>query len=200
MTIRKRSALLLSILCIAVSSLYAQTISGTVIDAISKSPVVNAKITVLENKKEYKTDATGSYKIDSLEKGDYSIRFEAESYIKQTKSVKMVAAQGNVGTTSITLNVVLFSVSSEADQAKGSMEIKYYFPGHNEVSIDVCDANDKIVKTVFDRSRNGGMRTFLWNGADNKGVPVPAGKYTCKFKCGNLYTSRTLVWNGEQKK
>ena len=200
MTIRKRLALVLSVFSLTAPGLYAQTISGTVIDAISKAPVANVKITVLENKKEFKTDATGSYKIDSLDKGDYSVRFEAESYIKQTKSVKMVAAQGNVGTTSISLNVILFSISSDADQSKGSMEIKYYFPGHNEVSIDVCDANDKVVRTVFDRSRNGGMRTFMWNGADNKGVLLPEGKYTCKFKCGNLYTSRTLVWSGEQKK
>jgi hypothetical protein len=196
----KSSVLILIALSLAAGNLYAQTVSGTVIDAISKAPVRGAKVTVVEAKKEYSTDSAGSFKTDSLAKGDYSVRFEAESYIKQTKSVKLVAPKGAAGSANITLEVLLFSLSSNADQSKGQMAVKYFFPGHNDVSIDVCDPGDKIVRTVWDRSRASGTRSFLWDGADNKGKILPAGKYTCKIKCGNLFTSRTLVWNGEGKK
>jgi hypothetical protein len=196
----KMSVPILVALSLSAGNLCAQTISGTVIDAISKAPVKGAKVTVIETKKEYATDSMGSFKTDSLAKGDYSVRFEAESYIKQTKSAKLVALKGATGSTNITLEVLLFSLSSNADQSKGVMAVKYFFPGHNEVSIDVCDPGDKVVRTVWDRSRASGTRSFLWDGADNKGKILPAGKYTCKIKCGNLFTSRTLVWNGEGKK
>jgi 5-hydroxyisourate hydrolase-like protein (transthyretin family) len=185
---------------LAVSNLYAQTISGTVIDAITKSPVKGVKITVVEAKKEYATDSLGTFTTDTLDKGDYSVRFESESYLKQTKTVKLVGLKGVTGKTNITLDVLLFSISSNADQAKGQMAIKYFFPGHSDVSIDVCNESGKVVRTVWDRSRRSGSKTFAWDGADNKGKLVPAGNYTCKISCGNLFTSRSLVWNGEVKK
>jgi hypothetical protein len=179
--------------------LCAQTISGTVIDAISKAPVKGAKITVVEAKKELVTDENGSFRTDTLDKGDYSVRIEAESYLKQTKTVKLVAQKGTAGSTDLVIDVLLFALSSNAEQSKGQMAVKYFFPGHNDVSIDVCDPGDKVVRTVWDRSRASGMRTFNWDGADNRGKVLPAGRYTCKIKCGNLFTSRTLVWNGEGK-
>lgn len=198
---RMKSLVLFLVLTVLASSrLYAQTISGTVTDAISKAPIRSAKVTVVEVKKEYVTDSMGAFATDTLEKGDYSVRFEAESYLKQTKTVKLVGLKGVTGKTDISLDVVLFSLSSNADQAKGQMAIKYFFPGHNDVSIDVCDPSGKVVRTVWDRSRTSGSKTFAWDGADNKGKILPAGKYSCNIKCGNLFTSRSLVWNGEIKK
>jgi Carboxypeptidase regulatory-like domain/FlgD Ig-like domain len=182
------------------AGLRAQTISGTVIDAITKAPVKGAKVTVVEVKKEYATDSAGTFTTDTLDKGDYSVRFESESYLKQTKTVKLVGLKGATGKANIILDVLLFSLSSNADQAKGQMAIKYYFPGHSDVSIDVCDPSGKVVRTVWDRSRTGGSKAFAWDGTDNKGKLLPAGTYTCKITCGNLFTSRNLVWNGEVKK
>ena len=179
--------------------LSAQTISGKVTDALSKAPVINAKVTVIELKKETMTDSTGFFKFDSLDKGNYSVRIEADKYLRQTKSVILVSPKGEAGATAITLDVVLFSISSNADQSTGQLSIKYFFPGHGDAEINVCDSVGKVVRTVFDRTHTSGMRTFLWNGADNKGKVVPPGKYTCKIKCGNLFTLRTLVWTGEQK-
>jgi hypothetical protein len=192
-------AILASLVLIS-SRLYAQTISGTVIDAISKTPVKGAKITVVEAKKEYATDSLGSFATEILDKGDYSVRIEAESYIKQTKTVKLVGTKGATGQTNITLSVLLFSLSSNADRSKGQMAIKYFFPGHNDVIIEVCNESGKVVRTVWDRSRTSGSKTFAWDGADDRGKILLAGKYTCNIKCGNLFTSRSLVWNGAEKK
>ena len=194
------AVLILACGALACSNLCAQTISGTVKDAISKAPVAGTKITVVEAKKEYTTDSAGSFVTDTLDKGDYSVRFESEAYLKLTKTVKLAGLKGATGATNITLDVLLFSLSSNADQSKGQMAIKYFFPGHNDVSIDVCDAANKVVRTVWDRSRTSSMRTFLWDGADNRGKTLAAGKYTCNIRCGNLFTSRSLVWNGDAKK
>jgi hypothetical protein len=180
--------------------LHAQKISGKIIDALSKMPVVNAKITLVDSKREFTPDSLGSYSIDSITKGSYSVRFEAPQYVTQSKSVKVIDPKGQTGKTDITLDVMLFSISTEANQSKGQKELKYFFPGHTDVVIDVCDSTGKTVRTVFDRTRVGGTRTFRWNGTDNWGKALPAGKYTCKFKSGNLFTCMTLQWAGGEKK
>jgi hypothetical protein len=182
------------------AQLYAQTISGTVVDALSKTPIDSVKITVVELKKDYAPDSLGAYKIEGLTKGSYSVRFEAPQYVKQSKTVKIIDAKGQTGSITMSLNVLLFSLSTNVDQAQGKQEIKYFFPGHTDVVIDVCDSSGKTVRTVFDRTRIGGTRIFRWNGMDNWGKMLPAGKYTCKFKSGNLFTCRTLLWQGAEKK
>jgi flagellar hook assembly protein FlgD len=200
MTHQKVLGVLLST-AIMIAPVQAQKISGKITDALSKVPVANAKITLVELKKEIATDSTGFYAIEDLTKGTYSVRIEAPQYVQQTKSVKIIDAKGQTGTTDITLDVLLFSLSSDVDQSKGQKVIKYFFPGHTDVIIDVCDSTGKAVRQVFDRTRIGGMRTFRWDGTDNWGKSLPGGKYTCKFKSGNLYTSRILIWAaGEEKK
>jgi flagellar hook assembly protein FlgD len=154
----------------------------------------------VEPNKEYVTDSMGFFKTDTLSKGYYTLRIESERYIKQNKTVKIIESKGQTGTTDIKLDVLLFTIASDVDQMKGQMAVKYFFPNHSNVSIEVCDPSGKTVRSVYDWSHAGGMRTFLWDGADNKGKMLPAGTYTCKFKSGNLFTSRTLVWNGTPKK
>jgi flagellar hook assembly protein FlgD len=196
---KKRITVLLASV-LFVSPIHAQKISGKIIDALSKMPVAAAKISVVELKKDTVPDSMGFYAIENLSKGLYSIRFEAPQYVQQTKTVKVIDAKGEAGVIDIKLDVMLFSISSNVDQSQGQKEVKYFFPGHTDVVIDVCDSTGKTVRTVFDRTRIGGARVFRWNGTDNWGKPLPAGRYTCKFKSGNLYTSRNLVWSGEDKK
>ena len=194
-----RCALFFGTISLLALHLSAQTISGKVTDVLSKALIVGVKVTVVEVKKEMLTDSAGTFKFDSLDKGNYSVRFEADKYLRQTKSVKLVSPKGEAGATNITLDVVLFSIASNADQSTGQLSIKYFFPGHADAEINVCDSIGKVVRTVFDRTHTSGMRTFQWNGTDNKGKAVPPGKYACKIKSGNLFTLRTLVWTGEDK-
>lgn len=197
---QKRCALFFGTIGVFTFHLCAQTISGKVTDALLKSPVINAKVTVVELKKAIQTDSTGGFKFDSLDKGNYSVRVEADKYLVQTKSVKLISPKGEAGATALTLEIALFSIASNADQSSGQLSIKYFFPGHADAEINVCDSTGKIVRTVYDRSHTGGMRTFLWDGVDNKGKSALPGKYSCKIKSGNLLTLRTLVWTGKEEK
>jgi hypothetical protein len=199
MTLPKRMVFFCACFILFVSCLNAQTISGTIMDALSKYPVSNAKITIVELNKEFITDSAGFFKTDTLAKGTYTVRIESMRYIKQNKTVRIIESKGETGTTDIKLDVLLFNIASDVDQIKGQMAVKYYFPNHADVCIEVCGTDGKAIRTVYDRSHLGGMRTFNWDGADNKGKVLPKGTYTCKFKSGNLFTSRILVWNGVAK-
>jgi Carboxypeptidase regulatory-like domain len=79
---QKQCALLFGTISLFAFYVSAQTISGKVTDALSKSPVVGVKVTLVEVKKECSTDSIGVFKFDSLDKGNYSVRFEAEKYLR----------------------------------------------------------------------------------------------------------------------
>ncbi len=64
-------------------------ISGTIKDAKTKRPLIEAVITVSSNaftgQKFAVTDSSGLYKISNLPEGNYTIAFEMEGYEKFTK-------------------------------------------------------------------------------------------------------------------
>ena len=61
-------------------------ISGLIKDADSKSPLLEAVVTLkssaLEGQKFALTDSTGNYRVNNLPAGDYTISFEMEGYEK----------------------------------------------------------------------------------------------------------------------
>lgn len=65
------------------------TISGVINDAQTKSPLIEAVITLsssaFEGQKFVVTDTTGRYKINNLPAGSYSVSFEMEGYRKYVK-------------------------------------------------------------------------------------------------------------------
>jgi hypothetical protein len=190
---------LLVVATVAVSP--AQTVSGKVSDAISGAVLANAKVTVVEIPKTYTTDSLGRFATDSLSKGTFTIRTEAAGYLKQSKTVMLVLPT-EAGSSHIDLDIKLYSLATNADTGAsnpaGGLAAQYFFRGHSDTEISICDSTGKVVRTVFDRSRKGGTRTFVWDGKDNGGKPAHPGTYICKLSSGNLYTQRTLALKGTQ--
>lgn len=177
--------------------LNAQSISGTVKDALLDKPIEGATVSIIELKQTFKTDSKGAFSTDTLKPGTYTIRTEAKGYLKHSKDV-ILKSQNEVGTSEMELDLRLYSVRTNADKSKGSMAIKYFFPGHGNVTIVIYDRNGVRVRNAFDRSRRGGMRTFSWDGKDNQGQLVPPGQYTCRISCGTMVMNRELNWKGSQ--
>ncbi|MCU0608417.1 MAG: carboxypeptidase regulatory-like domain-containing protein [Chitinispirillaceae bacterium] len=175
----------------------AQSIHGFVINEVTKAPVIGAKVTYIELATSCMTDTTGRYSADVVPAGIYNVSFEAPQYLKVTRKVILIAPKGGAGTSEIELNVGLYSISSNADTSEGNMVVKYRFPNHSGADIVVTDKNGKAVRKAIDRSRTGGMRTFSWDGRDNYGKFVAAGRYSCKVVSGRLVMIRTLYWKGD---
>jgi hypothetical protein len=174
----------------------AQSISGTVTDAITKNPIAGVSMSIVETAKSVAVDsATGKFSCEFEKPGSYTVKVEAPRYLKFTKKVILTSSK-EVGVSSIELNVGLYSLSSNADTSDGVMSVKYSFPSHGDVSIVILDDKGKTVRKAFDRSRAGGMRSFSWDGKDNDGKLLPAGHYTCKVVSGRLVMIRSLSWKG----
>lgn len=170
----------------------AQSIHGIVSDAVTKTPVSGATVTFVELSKSCTTDSSGNYASDTVKPGSYLVRVTAPGFLKYSKKVT-IASPREAGVSNLELNVPIYNISSNADTAHGNMVVNYSFPGHGNVGITISDAKGAAVRNSFDRSRTGGMRTFSWDGKDNNGKAVPAGRYTCTVVSGRLVMIRTLV-------
>jgi hypothetical protein len=173
----------------------AQLMYGTIVDAVSRKPIPNATITILEISKTCTTDSAGHYSTGIVPSGIFNATISAPNYLNSFKKVFIAWPKGR-GLSEIKFNTGLFHVGSGADTSKGKMSLKYRFSGHGDVEISIKNGIGKVIRKMYDRSRIGGMRTVFWDGKNDKGETVPAGRYMCKISSGRLVIIRSLEWNG----
>lgn len=177
------------------SALNAQTISGVVKDALLDQPIEGATISIVELKQSFQTNAEGAFSTGTLKPGTYTIQTEAKGYLKHSKGI-ILKSQNEVGVSEMKLDLKIYNISSNADKSKGTMAVNYFFPGHGNVLIVIYDSKGNKVRNAIDRSRQGGMRIYSWDGRDNQGRTVPPGQYTCRISCGTMVMNRELNWKG----
>ncbi len=98
-------------------------ISGMIKDAHSKSPLIEAVITLssnaFEGQKFVVTDTTGKYKINNLPAGNYSVSFEMEGYQKWVQD-NIILKEG----TSVAVSYEM--VKEKKRSGKGQLKVASY--------------------------------------------------------------------------
>jgi hypothetical protein len=173
----------------------SQSIHGSVSDALSKKPIARAKISLIGVATTWSSDTLGNFTSDTVKPGTYIVKAEAPGFLKVTKKIILTSPQ-KAGTSDLLVNLSLYAIAENSGASNGSMVVQFNFPGHFPASIDIADAKGIVVKNAYDRSRSGGMRSYLWDGKDNNGKYTPAGRYTAKVVSGRLVMIRTLLWKG----
>jgi hypothetical protein len=174
----------------------AQLMHGTIRDAITKKPIRGATITIIEISKTCTTDSNGCYSTGLVPAGIFNATVSAPNHIISFKKVFIAWPKGR-GISEIRFNTSLYDKSTNADTTRGKMSLTYRFPGQADVEIAIKNGIGKTIRKMYDRSRAGGTRTAAWNGRDDDGNVVPAGRYQCKISSGRLVSIRTLEWKGE---
>jgi hypothetical protein len=174
----------------------AQLMHGTITDAVTNRPIPGAAITINEISKTCTTDSDGNYSTGIVPPGLFNATISAPEYLISFKKV-IIASPKGPGISSIRFNTGLYHISSAADTSKGMMSLTYQFPGQHDIEIAIKNGIGRTIRNMYDRSRAGGMRTVSWNGKDNDGNIVPAGRYLCKISSGRLVIIRSLDWKGE---
>jgi hypothetical protein len=174
----------------------AQTIHGTVSDALTKKPIPGATVAFIGITTAWRSDSQGNFASDTVKPGTYIVKAEAPGFLKVTKKVILTAPQGG-GTSDLQVNLSLYALAMNTDASEGSMVVQFNFPGHFPASIEIADGKGQVVRNAYDRTRTGGMRSYVWNGKDNNGKAVPAGRYSAKVVSGRLVMIRTLIWKGQ---
>jgi hypothetical protein len=186
----------LGIIVMLAGAARAQWMYGTITDAISKKPIPGATITVIEISKTCTTDSAGNYSTGLVPAGVFNATVSAPDYLKSFKKVFIASPKGT-GVSKITFNAELYNVSTAADTTKGKWSLTYRFPGQDDIEIDIKNSSGTTIRKMFDRSRAGGVRTVSWNGKDDEGTLVPAGRYMCKVSSGRLVIIRSFDWKGD---
>ncbi|MBN1130684.1 MAG: carboxypeptidase regulatory-like domain-containing protein [Chitinispirillaceae bacterium] len=184
------------ILIIVAGAAQAQWMHGTVRDAVSRRPIQGAAISVVEIEKTCTTDSAGYYYTGLVPAGLFNATIAAHDYLMAFRRVIIASSKGP-GISRIRFNAGLYHKSTNADTIRGKASLTYRFPGRGDIEITIKNGIGRTIRTMFDRSRAGGMRTFSWNGRDDDGNLMPPGRYRCKVSSGRLVIIRSLYWEGE---
>jgi hypothetical protein len=191
-----KSSYCLGIIVMLAGVSQAQFMHGTIEDAVIKKPIPGATITVVEISKTCTTDSVGYYSTGIVPAGMFNATISAPDYLMSFRRVFIASPKGP-GISRIKFSTGLYHISSAADTSKGTMSLTYRFPGQGDIEITIKNGIGKTIRKMYDRSRAGGMRTVSWNGRDDYGNVVPAGRYTYKISSGRLVIIRSLDWKGE---
>jgi 5-hydroxyisourate hydrolase-like protein (transthyretin family) len=106
--------LFLSLMVFFSDAIASTTVDGTVVDAETKKPIADVTVIAINpiTKVEHAatTDAKGSFKLNTLAPGIYTIKFKKEDYLATEKNKLQVAAK-----TSHHLNIELSPLVEEDD-------------------------------------------------------------------------------------
>jgi hypothetical protein len=177
----------------------AQLMYGTITDAVTGKPIPGATISLIEISKTCTTDSAGNYSTGLVPPGIFNATIAAPDHLMAFKKV-IVASPKGTGISTIQFYARLYHSSSAADTSKGAMSLTYRFPGQYDVEIAIKNGIGKTIRKMYDRSRAGGLRTVSWNGKDDDGNSVPAGRYMYKISSGTFVIIRTLDWKGDPPK
>ncbi len=65
----------------------------------------------------------------------------------------------------------------------------------SDVSLSVLDSNGRIVRQLISKAaKKAGTYNFVWNAADDAGLPVPAGVYMILLQAGGLVQSQKVLY------
>jgi flagellar hook assembly protein FlgD len=61
------------------------------------------------------------------------------------------------------------------------------------VKARVFDTQGRTVSVIIEGRLSAGQHSFIWQGLDAGGRPLPAGQYFCEFEIGNTRFTRPLT-------
>ncbi len=72
-------------------------------------------------------------------------------------------------------------------------EIEYTVSHRETVSISICDAQGRKIRSLESGLKESGMHSAIWNGCDDHNSPVSSGVYFIVLKAGELTQSRKAL-------
>ena len=78
--------------------------------------------------------------------------------------------------------------------ASGSTAIRFGLGQAGNARLTIYDLRGRHVVTVADGHRSGGLHTVVWDGRDERRMPVASGVYVYRLQSGEHDASKRLVW------
>ncbi len=99
-----------------------------------------------------------------------------------------IAANDTANSISIVLR------QNQPNPFRGRTAISYMVPDDGWSStLRIYDVRGRLIRTLHDRPRAGGIGSFVWNGRTERGAPAPAGSYFYRLQHGRTFSTRRLT-------
>lgn len=187
---------LMTLAIVVVSS--GQSFKGRVLNALDTTAIRGAVVSIGEIQSICTTTTKGAFEFPTLGKGAYGVRVVAEGFIGVSKRIVLSSPQ-EVGVADLEFDFRLYRERSAPDTSSASVTVQYFFRSRGNVEITISDIAGNKIRREIDRSREGGMRTYSWDGKDDKKQTMTSGTYTVQISSGGQTMVRKLRWEGEQQ-
>jgi hypothetical protein len=74
-----------------------------------------------------------------------------------------------------------------------STRIEFYLPARAEVSLDIYDISGRLIIRLVDGVKESGNNSVIWDGSNDKGIPVSSGTYFYKLTVGKESISKKMI-------
>ena len=71
--------------------------------------------------------------------------------------------------------------------------IEYYLPTRAEVSLDIYDISGRLIIRLVEGVKQSGNNSVIWDGSNDKCIPVSSGTYFYKLTVGKESISRKMI-------
>jgi hypothetical protein len=71
--------------------------------------------------------------------------------------------------------------------------IPIYLPEPTDATLDIFDAQGRLVRHLFSGRMEAGVTTLTWDGRDDRGDPLPSGSYVSRFESRGTTLTRKLT-------
>ena len=71
--------------------------------------------------------------------------------------------------------------------------LHYDLPENSYVNVTVYDMLGRAVKTLVNSTQDAGIKSVVWNAANDYGNPVSAGVYLYQIKAGDFVQTRKMI-------
>jgi flagellar hook assembly protein FlgD len=176
------------------------TLSGIVTNSLS-APISGATVSI--GSLSATTDASGLYSI-SLLPGTFSVNCSASNY--ETQHQSNVIIESNQVTT---LNFMLNSTSVNDDEIVSAFtqlgqnypnpfnritSIRFYLDKSSFAELKIYDIRGKLIRNLLSTQKQAGWHEISWNGKDDRGNDLSAGKYIYRLKSNGIIHTKTLIY------
>jgi hypothetical protein len=134
-----------------------------------------------------------------IPEGDRSyddVEFEAGQIYYYTLSVvRLDGSEVRSHTIEVTTVPYKFSLAQNYPNPFNPMTtILYSIPKSARISLQIYDANGRLIKTLVSKKLQAGPHETVWHGMDNNGKPVASGIYFIRLKSrGNVQTRKIIL-------
>lgn len=155
----------------------ARPVSGIVTNAISRTPLANVVVRILQTGDSTQTDNAGKYVFPNVPDGSYTMLFGRSTYQPLIKANVAVTANVSAGDDNSTEPKAFGLGQNYPNPFNSSTVIEYTLPTSSHVILTLYNVLGQEIRQLADADQSAGFKRVDWDGKDGSGRSAASGIY-----------------------